>query len=264
MIGAPRRSLAALTPLRWGGAFAIVAALHAGAVWAALAWARPQIEARGSSPVLMMELAALNVAPAPPSVESAPAAMADQPEPAPAPAPAAPEIAALPEMPNSVVLPAPQPPEPSAPKEEPERPKEKKVERSKSKHEPDKRPKARESATASTAAPVSEARAETAAASALGTSEASAAVAAWGKSVAGHIKRFASSNRLSGTMSRRALVAISIDRQGRILNGRIAQGSGDPLFDEEALAILQRASPVPPPPPEINDTVINRIVPFAK
>jgi protein TonB len=46
-------------------------------------------------------------------------------------------------------------------------------------------------------------------------------------------------------------VSFSIDRQGRLLSSRVVRASGVAALDQEALAILRRAQPFPPPPAEI-------------
>jgi periplasmic protein TonB len=47
------------------------------------------------------------------------------------------------------------------------------------------------------------------------------------------------------------LVSFSVDRQGGIHSVRLAKSSGSSALDREALALVQRAEPLPPPPPEI-------------
>jgi protein TonB len=44
-------------------------------------------------------------------------------------------------------------------------------------------------------------------------------------------------------------VRFSIDDQGRVLAVRLARSSGSPALDDEVLALVQRASPMPAPPP---------------
>src|SRR5262249_61490886 len=48
-----------------------------------------------------------------------------------------------------------------------------------------------------------------------------------------------------------AQVFFSIDRKGRVLNRRLVGPSGASALDDEALALLRRAEPFPPPPPEL-------------
>ena len=47
-----------------------------------------------------------------------------------------------------------------------------------------------------------------------------------------------------------AQVFFSLDRRGRVLESRVVRSSGASALDEEALALLRRAQPFPPPPPE--------------
>src|SRR5260370_32685225 len=48
-----------------------------------------------------------------------------------------------------------------------------------------------------------------------------------------------------------AQVLFSLDRLGRVIRSRIVHSSGASALDEEALALLQRAQPCPPPPPDV-------------
>jgi protein TonB len=47
-----------------------------------------------------------------------------------------------------------------------------------------------------------------------------------------------------------AQVSFSLDRQGRVIDSRIVRSSGAAALDEEALALVRRAQPFPPPPKE--------------
>jgi len=46
-------------------------------------------------------------------------------------------------------------------------------------------------------------------------------------------------------------LAFSIDTQGHLLSSRIAASSGSAALDAETLALVRRAQPFPPPPPEL-------------
>jgi periplasmic protein TonB len=48
-----------------------------------------------------------------------------------------------------------------------------------------------------------------------------------------------------------AIVAFTVDRKGGVHNARITRSSGSSVLDHEALALVQRAQPLPPPPPEV-------------
>jgi protein TonB len=75
-------------------------------------------------------------------------------------------------------------------------------------------------------------------------------VVRWQSLLAAHIAKFqrypsaARANREQGV----ARVEFTIDRQGRLLTSRIVQSSGWATLDEETLALLARAQPLPRPP----------------
>lgn len=52
-----------------------------------------------------------------------------------------------------------------------------------------------------------------------------------------------------------------MDRNGRILSAGIARSSGSVLLDEEALAMIRRAEPLPPLPAEVAGTTLTLTVP---
>lgn len=52
-----------------------------------------------------------------------------------------------------------------------------------------------------------------------------------------------------------AYVRFSIDSAGKVMSASLAGSSGHPELDGEALSLVRRASPVPPPPPDANRTI---------
>jgi periplasmic protein TonB len=60
-----------------------------------------------------------------------------------------------------------------------------------------------------------------------------------------------------------ARLHFALDRQGRVLSFRLDKSSGFTLLDEEVLELIQRAQPVPAPPPEIPGDRIEVLVPVA-
>jgi protein TonB len=85
----------------------------------------------------------------------------------------------------------------------------------------------------------------------------------WSSRIAAALER---NKRYPADASRRrqhgvARVAFSIDRKGYVLASRIVHGSGSAALDEETLALLQRAQPFPPPPPELAGDRIDLVVP---
>jgi len=59
-----------------------------------------------------------------------------------------------------------------------------------------------------------------------------------------------------------AQVFFSLDRQGRVIDSRIARSSGASALDEEALALLRRAQPFPAPPRELPGDRVDLTVPI--
>jgi protein TonB len=59
-----------------------------------------------------------------------------------------------------------------------------------------------------------------------------------------------------------AQLAFSVDRQGGVHNARITRSSGSSALDHETLALVQRAAPLPPPPPEVPGAQIPITVPI--
>jgi periplasmic protein TonB len=59
-----------------------------------------------------------------------------------------------------------------------------------------------------------------------------------------------------------AQLAFSVDRQGGVHNARITRSSGSSALDHETLALVQRAQPLPPPPPEVSGAQIPIVVPI--
>ncbi len=58
------------------------------------------------------------------------------------------------------------------------------------------------------------------------------------------------------------LLRFTIDRAGRLLNWRIDQGSGYAALDREVEAMLRRATPLPPLPPEMTQAELELAVPI--
>jgi protein TonB len=87
------------------------------------------------------------------------------------------------------------------------------------------------------------------------------ALATWKGELVAHInrfKRFPANAASSGTAS----VAFAINRAGAVLSVRLISSSGDHALDEEAVALLYRASPTPPPPAQMGGGVIFLTVPI--
>ena len=59
-----------------------------------------------------------------------------------------------------------------------------------------------------------------------------------------------------------AQVFFSLDRAGRLIASRVMLSSGAAALDEEALALLHRAQPFPPPPAEMPGPQVDLVVPI--
>lgn len=228
---------------RWGGSLALVLALQAGAVAGVLAW---DTHAPASAPplaALMIELAPLPSAPQTIPAEKPPAEKPPT------------------EKPETVEKPQPKKPDsrPKAPVVKKadvalDQPQEKPAERE--------TPKVEEAnALPSLQTPPS----EVAAAPAQGASMAppSSAVATWQGTLLAHLerhKRYPRSAQL-GRQQGVSIVAFTIDRQGNVVVQRLHRSSGHEVLDEETLALLLRAHPLPPPPPEVAGERIDLVVP---
>jgi periplasmic protein TonB len=75
-----------------------------------------------------------------------------------------------------------------------------------------------------------------------------------------HFKRYPSEARSRGDQGT-AKVAFTIDHEGHLLASRIVQSSGSTALDEETLAMLARAQPMPKPPANVLDSELSFLVP---
>jgi protein TonB len=224
---------------RWSLAAAIVAAAHFGLMASYLLLSQTEPPGAPLAPAVIVELAPLPVSPSS-SFDAAPGPEMQEAQPPSEVVPQEePRIEPMPkiETPAEIVLPRPEPVE-RKPEENPQvkTPEPQKVER-------------QQPAPRSTAAPRSEHRAaERPAAPRPGNSEASrAAIAAWRAQV---LARLQSVKGYPGGADGRGsvLVSFTVERSGRVIGKGLVRGSGNPAFDQEALAMVTRASPLPPVP----------------
>lgn len=86
----------------------------------------------------------------------------------------------------------------------------------------------------------------------------------WQALVLAHLHRYrrypfaAQRARIEGTADLR----FRVDRRGHVLVVRIERSSGSAALDEEAVAVVGRAEPLPPPPAEIAGETIEVVVPM--
>jgi protein TonB len=85
----------------------------------------------------------------------------------------------------------------------------------------------------------------------------------WQSLVLGQLERFkhyptdAQERRQQGVVYLR----FTMDRSGRVLSFSIERSSGHELLDQEAMALLQRAQPLPKPPPSVSGDPLELVVP---
>lgn len=174
--------------------------------------------------------------------------------------PAEEEVAALPEN-VEVPLPIrrPEPPKPEV-EEVKEKPKPKKVEAKREKPREEVKPQPSRAAMAA-AAEVNRGARNAASKSASGSSRSSASPARWQSKVQAHLAR--RKNQLAKSRDKSTLgtvyVRFNIDTSGNVLSVSLSRSSGHPSLDQDVLALVRRASPVPAPPPDANRTLT---VPF--
>jgi protein TonB len=90
-----------------------------------------------------------------------------------------------------------------------------------------------------------------------------AALIRWQSALAAHLgrfKRYPNAARARGEQGT-AKVAFTIDHEGHLVSSRILQSSGSTLLDEETLAMLARAQPMPRPPANAPDSALSFVVP---
>jgi periplasmic protein TonB len=229
--------------LRWSVCAAVVLAAHGLLVLAVLTRA-DEAELEAGAPIVMVELAPLAGAPLTPKADLDPgpeqmqsesqAAVAQQEKP---------EKRVEPErMPEDT---APNPTVPLPPREQ-EQPKA--VPQTQALQEP------KEAAPLPTAPPSVEAPAPRPAGPAEGRVPQNAAVILnWQRSLLAQLQRHARYPAQANHAHGVAKVTFRIDRSGHVVSSRIIQSSGSAALDEEALATITRAQPMPRPPADVPD-----------
>ena len=257
----------------------VVTGLHAGLVAYAYLMPPPEEAVEESEGAFMMELAPLRVAAVADAAElPGPTAEVTQPQivekipteevpevtpPKEEPLPVAPD----PELAMPIIKPVEEPKEDE--KEEEEKPVEK-VEVKEEKKEEEK-PEIEEAkpqeamvqqgappAPTATPAPVAAARRQGT------TDKPSDEAMSWSKALMNHLgnhRRYPAAAREAGHQGA-VQVRFMIDRRGQVLSARVVKASPSAHLDDEALALLRRASPLPEPPDEIAGEAIELVIPI--
>lgn len=88
-----------------------------------------------------------------------------------------------------------------------------------------------------------------------------AAVLSWQKQLMAHLNRAKRYPAGGARHAAQVTLAFTLDRRGHVTGYSVKKSSGQPNFDEAALAMMKRADPVPPPPPVIADESLSFEVP---
>ena len=252
--------------LRWGACFLLVLGLHAGLAVALLRRA-PRPELAVSVPDAVMVELAPDTAPQPdtaPAADPRPApepqlpealsppqsALVEPPvatEPPPPPEPVVPPIPALPSP--TVALPEPLPPAPKRPAlPRPARP-------------PRPVPASPPRPAAEPPPSAAPASAPPPAASAVPSSS---ALPGWRSELAGRLQRAKRYPDVARAREEQgaATVTLTLDRSGHVLSVKLVRSSGSPSLDEEAVALVRRADPLPPMPADVAGNTITFTLPI--
>jgi protein TonB len=246
---------------RWIGAALLVLTLHVGGATAAL-WQWPEEEAdEDPEGAMLLELSPMPIAPIEERQDLAPGPQSEDS----VPVPPTEEVKEV--QPEEIIPPveeAPLAPNPEVVMEKVKPVEEKEEEEEK---KPQEEVQAQTVASVAAAPPPIEAdqKGPKAAAPHQGSSrKPNQAVLSWQKALHLHLSKH---KRYPGEARNRGIqgvvtVNFTIDRTGRVTQARIVKGSGSSVLDDEALELLQRASPLPPPPDDTPDNALSFTQPF--
>ena len=236
--------------IHWTVSLLVVLALHGGLLLIIM-FRQMLTEPIGMPPAaVMVDLAPLPAvapaapAPTPPEPQVRTPPPEPPPEPQPLPEPETPKLTPSPAPHPAVMLSAPRPPKPKV----------KRVERP-----PETQREPQPTAPAPSAAAPQSALSQGAATSASSTR------VTWQAQLLAWLEKYKRYPRVAQEQRQQGVVYLrfAIDRQGKVLSSQIKQSSGFELLDDEVLALVQRAQPVPSPPPEVTGDRIELVVPVA-
>jgi len=269
--------------LRWTACFVVAFGIHVAGAAALLARWNAEATQAANAPVIMIDMAPVAVAPQTTETDMPPDTVERQFQTGEKPTPDKPEEEVVekppePEQPVEVAKaePEPQPEEPVKIEPDPvqtelaelppPRPDEKIEEKKKEekKKEVKKKPRPR-SASLASAPSAADRLAAHAAAPNAGAERDSNALPTWTSRVISRLERYKRYPSEAQSRGDRGVVrlAFSVDRSGGVHNARVVASSGSNVLDRETLAMIERASPLPPPPDEVRGAYIPVVVPIA-
>lgn len=269
--------------LLWSACFVAAVSIHVAGAAALFSNWQLESDQVANAPVIMIDLAPVAVAPEttptdmPPDTvarqfqageqtpdkptedvaEKAPPPKPDEPvetakaEPEPKPAPKT-EVEPEPTKAEVAMLPPPRPVEKAEDKKE------------EKKKEARKKPRPRQASLASAPSSADQV-APRAAAPNAGAARDSNALPNWTSRVVARLERYKRYPSEAQSRGDRGVVrlAFNVDRSGGVHNARVVGSSGSNLLDRETLSMIERASPLPPPPDEVRGTYVPVVVPIA-
>lgn len=269
--------------LRWSACFVAALGIHVAGAAVLLAHWEPASDQVANAPVIMIDLAPIAVAPQTVQTDMPPDAVERQFQAGEKQTPDKPEEEIVekpepePEKPVEVAKTEPEPEPEKTPEIEPEptkaeiamlpppRPIEKiEDKKEEKKKEVRKKPRPRQASLAS-APSAADQVAPRAAAPNAGAARDSNALPNWTSRVISRLERHKRYPSEAQSRGDRGVVrlAFSVDRSGGVHNARVVASSGSNVLDRETLAMIARASPLPPPPEEVRGNYIPVVVPIA-
>lgn len=255
---------------RWMMSALIVTALHGLAVVAWNFWPEPQAPAGGALPPIVIEVSLVSANPETTPLDLAPGPVmqqSDSSSAASSPAASAEQAFAptLPAAESDVMLPAAQPRVAQSEEIKKETHKSEAKEAAHRKNIDDRKKKSvdRKPAPKTTAPSRAENRTEHATSRSAGMEAMASALPSYRQRVAAHLQRYKqypSELRAAGIRGTSRLTFV-INRSGHVLSSRLSGSSGHSGLDAETMAMIRRAQPLPPFPPEITVSSMSFTVP---
>jgi periplasmic protein TonB len=252
--------------LRWCACFGIALGIHAAGAAALMTHWNDNADSVANAPVIMLELAAVAVAPQTTPTEVPPDQVESRQQIEPDTAPEKPpEVVENPPEPEKPVEKAEPKPEPEAKAEVATLPPPKPPELEKPAEEKKqvKKKLSHRVASIASAPSVADQKADRAAAPAPGANTRDPdALRNWTSQLVAQIERHkrypADARGASGT----AVVSFSVDRSGSAHRTRVVRSSGDSVLDHDAVAWVERSQPLPPPPADRSGSQFPVVVPL--
>ena len=88
------------------------------------------------------------------------------------------------------------------------------------------------------------------------------AVSTWQSLLSAHMEKFKRYPRQARSAEGIASVGFTMDRTGRVLSTRIVRSSGSEVLDQDAMALVRRAEPLPTPPAGIGEENLTLVAPI--